>query len=113
MATTEHDTARRIVVSYPDELSRWGRDQVETDRYKGYLRRMLDDVSEGFEFEEFVDVGCCGNTLDVPFRVESIDGPSRVGPGTEIAFTERRATMAGGWLVQSAGAPDPSRSDGT
>jgi hypothetical protein len=102
--TSEPETdgaATNIVVSYPEELSGWGRDQVESDRYKGYLRRVLDEVDVGYEFEEFADVGCCGDTLDIPFRVESIEGPARVGPETEIEFTTRDAEMEGGWLVQS------------
>jgi len=30
--------ATRVVLSYPEGLSDWGRDQVETDRYRGLLR---------------------------------------------------------------------------
>ena len=93
--------ATRVVVSYPEELSDWGRDQVESDRYRNYLRRVLGDVEVGYEFEEFADVGCCGDTLDIPFRVESVDGPATVGPETTIEFTTRDAEMEGGWLVQS------------
>jgi hypothetical protein len=29
---SEH--ASRVVISYPDELSDWGRDQLDTDRYR-------------------------------------------------------------------------------
>ncbi|MFB6154783.1 MAG: hypothetical protein ABEJ22_02740 [Haloferacaceae archaeon] len=95
------DAATTVVVSYPEELSDWGRDQVESDRYVNYLRRVLDDVAVGDEFEEFADVGCCGDTLDIPFRVEAVEGPGRVGPETGIEFTTRDAEMEGGWLVQS------------
>jgi hypothetical protein len=100
------DTATRLVVSYPDELSDWGRRQLTTDRFRKYLRRVLDDVARGDEWEEFVDVGCCGDTLDVPLRIESVEGPGRVGPETDIAFVEREASVDGGWRVQSAAGPE-------
>lgn len=95
------DSARRVVLSYPESLSGWGRGQVESARYRGYLRRVLEEVAVGDEFEEFADVGCCGDSLDIPFRIEAVAGPARVGPETEIAFTTREASMRGGWLVQS------------
>lgn len=98
--------AELVVLSYPDELSDWGRDQVESDRYRGYFRRTLGAVSVGETREEFVDVGCCGDSLDVPFRVERIEGGGLVGPDTDIEFVERDAPMEGGWLVQSAAGPD-------
>lgn len=102
--------ASRIVLSYPAELSEWGRDQVETDRYRNYLRTVVDPI-EGAEFEEFVDVGCCGDSMDIPFRVESVDG-DEVGEGTDVVYTTREATMEGGWLVQSqAGADGRCRSE--
>lgn len=102
--------ASRIVLSYPAELSEWGRDQVETDRYRNYLRRVVDPV-EGAEFEEFVDVGCCGDSMDIPFRVESVDG-DEVGAETDVVYTTREAAMEGGWLVQSqAGADGRCRSE--
>lgn len=98
-------TATRVVVSHPATLSNWGRDQLTGPRFRRYLRRVLDDVAVGDEWEEFVDVGCCGNSMDVPLRVEAIEGPPRVGEGTEIEFTERDAEMRGGWAVQSAEGP--------
>ena len=98
--------ATRVVLSYPAELSDWGRKQVEAERYRGYLRRTLGEVAVGDVREEFVDVGCCGNTLDVPLRVEEVEGPSVVGEGTEVAFTERPGTVEGGWRVQSRAGPD-------
>ena len=103
--------AARVVVSHPDELSAWGRGQLDTERFRGYLRRTVEDLAVGREWEEFLDVGCCGDTLDVPLRIEAVEGPARMGPGTEIAFVEREASMAGGWLVQSAAGPD-DRADG-
>jgi hypothetical protein len=95
------EAATSVVVSYPDGLSDWGRGQIETDRYRSYLRRVLDEVEVGQEFEEFADVGCCGDTLDIPFRIEAIDGPARVGPETTVELTTREGDVDGGWLVQS------------
>ncbi|MFB6124183.1 MAG: hypothetical protein ABEJ78_12085 [Haloferacaceae archaeon] len=100
------DTATRVVVSYPDELSDWGRRQVTTDHFRTYLRRAHDEVHAGDVWEEFVDVGCCGDTLDVPLRVESVDGPPRMGAETTLAFVEREASLEGGWHVQSAAGPE-------
>ncbi|SFG59695.1 hypothetical protein SAMN04488063_2533 [Halopelagius inordinatus] len=102
------ETASKVVVSYPDELSAWGRDQLETDRFRSYLRRVVENPSVGDEFEEFVDTGCCGDSLDVPLRIESVDGPSKMGPETEIAYAPRDTEpdeIAGGWQVQSEGGP--------
>ncbi|MFB6301980.1 MAG: hypothetical protein ABEH78_03875 [Haloferacaceae archaeon] len=100
------DHATRVVVSHPDELSEWGRTQLSGERFRGYLRRTVDDLTVGREWEEFLDVGCCGDTLDVTLRVEAVEGPPRMGPETEIAFVEREASMTGGWRVQSAAGPD-------
>ena len=100
------DAATRVVLSYPDGLSDWGRDQLTAPRFGTYLRRVLDSVAEGDEFEEFLDVGCCGNSLDLTLRVEAVDGDSAVGPDTDIEFVARRGDVAGGWAVQSAGTPD-------
>jgi hypothetical protein len=99
----EHAT--RVVVSHPDELSDWGRQQLYADRFRRYLRRVHDDVAVGDEWAEFLDVGCCGSTLDLALRVEAVDGPGRIGPDTSVEFVERDETMAGGWTVQSAAGP--------
>jgi hypothetical protein len=105
-------TATRIVLSYPEALSDWARGQVETDRYRSYFRRVLGTVRVGDLREEFVDVGCCGDSLDVPFRVERIetpDGPAdaaRVGGATAVDYETRPGDVEGGWQVQSAGGPD-------
>jgi hypothetical protein len=98
--------ATRIVISHPASLSDWGRDQLTAPRFVTYLRRVVDDVAVGDEWEEFVDVGCCGDAMDVPLRIEAIDGPPRVGESTAIEFAERDAEMRGGWAVQSAAGPD-------
>ena len=99
------DEATRVVLSFPDGLSEWGRDQIGTDRYRGYLRRVLAEPRVGDEREEFVDVGCCGDSLDLTFRVERVEGGSRVGDDTEIDLVERAGAVEGGWRVQSAAGP--------
>ena len=108
-APGEHEGARRVVVSHPEELSAWARDQLETERFRLYLRRVLDDLTPGETWEEFVDVGCCGRSLDVPLRIESVDGVGEMGPNTEIEYTARETDgdeMGGGWRVQSRAGPN-------
>ncbi|MXR40001.1 hypothetical protein GRX01_01330 [Halobaculum sp. WSA2] len=95
----------RVVLSFPDGLSEWGRDQIRTDRYRNYLRRMLDEPRVGDEREEFVDVGCCGDSLDLTFRVEAVEGGARIGDGTVVELVERTGAVDGGWRVQSAAGP--------
>ena len=122
MSTPE---AARVVLSYPEGLSDWGRDQIETDRYRSYFARVMDEAAVGDVREEFVDVGCCGDSLDVPFRVERIevdgggDGPGDArGVGVDAAvvtaettvdYETRTGDVDGGWRVQSAAGPsDPA-----
>lgn len=101
--------AARVVVSYPADLSGWGRRQLTTPWFTAYLRKTLGDVTVGDAREEFLDVGCCGDTLDVPLRIESVEGGQRVGPETAIEYVEREACgLAGGWRVQSAAGPTTS-----
>ncbi|MFC6786516.1 hypothetical protein ACFQFH_11625 [Halobaculum halobium] len=97
--------ATRVVLSFPDGLSEWGRDQIDTDRYRNYLRRMIDEPRVGDEREEFVDIGCCGDSLDLTFRVEAVEGGSRAGESTTIELVERAGDVDGGWRVQSAAGP--------
>lgn len=102
------ERAARIVVSYPADLSTWGRDQLDGRVFRAYLGRKLGEVREGDEWAEFVDVGCCGNTYDVPLRVDHVEGGAAVGPDTEIEYAEREACgVGGGWEVQSAAGPEP------
>ncbi|PSP93971.1 hypothetical protein BRC91_07845 [Halobacteriales archaeon QS_4_62_28] len=99
-------TATRIVLSYPADLSDWGRDRIERSAFRAYLRRVHDSASAGDGWAEFVGVGCCGDTLDVPLRVERVEGGDRIDETTTIAFVEREACdIAGGWQVQSAAGP--------
>lgn len=104
--------AARVVISYPADLSDWGRMQVDTRYFRAYLRKVHDELREGETFEEFVGVGCCGNTLDVPLRIERVEGGSRMGEDTEIEYAVREACdVQGGWRVQSAGGPATSKTD--
>ena len=106
------ETASRVVVSYPADLSDWGRMQVDTDHFRAYLKKVREEPRAGETFEEFVGVGCCGNTLDVPLRIERVEGPNRMGEDTVIEYTVREACdLAGGWRVQSAGGPATTKTD--
>jgi hypothetical protein len=97
------DEATQVVLSYPADLTAWDRDQIETPWYLGYLRKTLGEPSIGDIYEEFVDIGCCGSSREVPLRVEEIEGGSRVGEDTEIEYVEREACgLEGAWEVQGA-----------
>lgn len=98
--------ATRVVVSYPADLSDWGRFQVEKPSFRAYLTKTLGAVEEGDVREEFVGVGCCGDSLDVPLRIERVEGGSEVIRDTEVEYSVREACgIEGGWRVQSAGGP--------
>jgi hypothetical protein len=100
--------AEEVSVSYPEDLSDWGRFQVEKGSFKAYLRKTKNSrVRQGDVWEEFVGVGCCGSTLDVPLQVERIEGGETLGPETEVEFEVRDACgIQGGWQVQSKGGPN-------
>lgn len=98
-------TAKTIRLSYPADLSTWGRDIVEDRPFRTYLRKAHDQATEGDHWEEFVGVGCCGDALDVTLRVESVRGGSELGEQTAFEFVEREACGVGGWQVQSAAGP--------
>ena len=98
--------ASRVVVSYPADLSTWGRDIVEDRPFRAYLRKAHDEVASGDQWEEFVGVGCCGNALDVPLRVENVEGGTTITDETAFEFVEREACdLDGGWHVQSKAGP--------
>jgi len=108
--STEHSqmdaSAERVVVSYPADLSQWGRDTLDDDPFRAYLGKTLGTVEPGTEVEVFVGVGCCGDTLDVPLRVEAVEGGDTVTEATTIEYEVREACgIEGGWAVQSAGSP--------
>jgi len=101
------DPATRVVLSYPADLSDWGRMQVERAPFRAFLRKTRERARPGDDWTEFVGVGCCGSALDVPLRVERVDGGTVVAEDTAFAFEVREACdLAGGWLVQSEAAPD-------
>ncbi|APW96420.1 hypothetical protein CHINAEXTREME_00975 [Halobiforma lacisalsi AJ5] len=104
----ERETAAdRVTVSYPADLSDWGRFQVEKPSFRAFLRKTRDEAREGDRWEEFVGVGCCGNTLDVPLRVEHVAGGPRIDEETEIEYEVREACdLEGGWEVQSEASPE-------
>lgn len=94
-------------MSYPESLGAWRAGQLRRERFVNYLRKTLGEVSEGDEFEEFVDVGCCGSSPDIPLVVEAVEGGALVGPETAIEFVARgdgedgdsgRARLADVWL---------------
>jgi len=95
------ETARNVTVSYPADLSTWGREIVENRPFRNYLRKAHDRATVGDRWAEFVGVGCCGNALDVELGVESVTGGSKIDAETEFAFVERAACGVGGWTVQS------------
>ena len=108
--TDASTVADRVVVSYPEDLSGWGRFQVEKPSFQAFIRKTRAEAEPGDVWEEFVGVGCCGSTLDVPLRVESIEGGSRIGDETQIDYEVREACgLEGSWRVQSKGGP--SRAD--
>lgn len=96
-AVADAEAADRVVVSYPADLSDWGRHQVSTRYFRSYLRKTLTDPVPGDVSEEFVGVGCCGDTLDVSLRVERVEGGSRMGEETEIEYEVRED-----WDVEDA-----------
>ena len=101
------DTATRVVISYPADLSKWGRDIVEDTPFQSYLPKAHDTAEPGETWEEFVGVGCCGSALDVPLRVEEVHGGPSLDEATAFEFTVREACdLDGGWQVQSAAGPE-------
>lgn len=100
------ETASHIVLSYPADFSSWGRDIVEDTPFQSYLPKAHDTAAEGDIWEEFVGVGCCGSALDVPIRVEDVEGGEELSEETTFEFTVRKACgIEGGWEVQSAAGP--------
>ena len=100
--TTERRTdARKVVLSHPADLAEHGRRRIGQDYYRGFLRKTKDRVVEGEEWEEFTDVGCCGSRMDVPLRVEAVEGGNRMGPETAIEYVEHEERGRNpGWSVQ-------------
>lgn len=109
MATTDGpaaEPAARVVLSYPADLSDWGRSKVEHPSFRAYLHKAHETAQAGDRWDEFVGVGCCGDSLDVPLAVESVEGGSRFTPETTIEFAVREACdLDGNWRVQSTAGP--------
>lgn len=106
-AVSTPDVATTVVLSYPADLSDWGRWQLDERSFKAYLRRTHDTASVGDTWEVFLDVGCCGDTYDVPLRVEAVEGGQQLGADTTVEYEEREACgIEGGWEVQSAAGPE-------
>ncbi|MFC5367837.1 hypothetical protein [Salinirubrum litoreum] len=104
--TSDGSLAASVTISYPADLSDWSRDQLDGRIFRAYLRRKLDRPAVGDEWEEFVDVGCCGSAHHVQLRIEAVEGGDRVGEETLIEYTTRDAChVGGGWEVQSRAGP--------
>ncbi|ELY99276.1 hypothetical protein [Natrialba asiatica] len=100
------EAAGRVVVSYPADLSEWGRFQIEKPSFRAFLRKTRENAREGDQWDEFVGVGCCGNSLDVPLRVEAVEGGALIDADTEISYEIREACgIEGSWRVQSEDGP--------
>ncbi|MFB6111775.1 MAG: hypothetical protein ABEJ35_04475 [Halobacteriaceae archaeon] len=113
MSSTRSAPAERVVVSYPADLSDWGRWQLDERSFKAYLRRN-ETAAAGDVWDVFLDVGCCGDTYDVPLRVERVDGGQQLTPETEFVYEERGACgLGGGWSVQSAAGPTDAEDGAT
>lgn len=101
MTTPDEDAAERIVLSVPADVGRHGRDRLGQDYYKKWLRKTHESAAVGDEWDEFTDVGCCGSQMDLPLRVEDVEGGSRIDSETTIEYTEREACGVNqGWSVQ-------------
>ncbi len=100
------EPATSVELSYPADLSAWGRSIVEDRPFRAYLPKAHDTAAPGDRWTEFVGVGCCGSALDVPLRVESVAGGTAVTADTGFSFTVRAACdLDGGWRVQSEAGP--------
>lgn len=92
----------RVTLSHPEELSNWGRFQIDQKHFRAWLTRSHDSFTEGERFEEFVDTGCCGSAHYIEFVVERVTGDGPVTRDTEIEYTERPGCdIGGGWEAQS------------
>jgi len=93
--------ATRVVLSHPADLAEHGRRRIRQEYYRTFLRKTKGRVTEGEEWEEFTDIGCCGSQMDVPIRVETVEGGDRMGPETAIEYVEHEERGRNpGWSVQ-------------
>ena len=64
------------------------------------------ELEPGDTSEEFLEVGCCGDALEVTLRATELEGGGAVGPDTDVEWRVHEACdVAGGWRVQSASGP--------
>ena len=95
-----------VTLSYPADVSDWGYDQLTTRHMRAYLKRTEGPAREGDTWEVFLDVGCCGDSPDVPLVVEAVGGDGDLGDDTTLYFEEREACgVDSGWAVQSEAGP--------
>jgi len=99
--SADAEVADRVVLSIPADLGQHGRRRLDQDYYQKYLKKIHDSAAVGDEWDEFTDVGCCGSQMDLPLRVERVEGGTRIGAGTVIEYTEREACGVNpGWSTQ-------------
>ena len=99
---------KRVTLAYPADVSDWGHGQLTTGHMRAYLKRTQGPAREGDVWEVFLDVGCCGDSPDVPLRVVAVDGDGEMDEDTEIEFVEGEACgVRSGWEVQSQAGPAP------
>lgn len=107
-ATEATEYATRLVLSYPADLSKHGQNRIQQPHFRRYLRHSHATASVGDQWEEFTDIGCCGNQQSVPLQVETIEGGAKIGDDTTIEFIEREACgLDNGWAVQGDD-PEPA-----
>jgi hypothetical protein len=95
-----------VTLSYPADVSDWGYDQLTTDHMRAYLKKTNGPAREGDTWSVFLDVGCCGDSPDVPLVVEAVDGDGDLDADTDLHFEEREACgVDSGWAVQSEAGP--------
>lgn len=88
-STQDEAVARRVVVSYPADIGSWGAGRLDTRSFRRWLARTRDSAAPGDVWEEFVDGGCCGSTIDADLRVEEVDGGPEISEETQFEFVER------------------------
>jgi hypothetical protein len=95
-----------VTLSYPADVSNWGYDQLTTGHMRAYLKKTKGPAREGDTWSVFLDVGCCGDSPDVPLTVTAVDGDGELDEDTELHFEEGAACgVESGWEVQSQAGP--------
>ena len=95
-----------VTLAYPSDVSDWGYDQLTTDHMRAYLKKTKGPAREGDVWSVFLDVGCCGDSPDVPLTVTAVDGDGDLSEDTELHFEEGGACdVDSGWEVQSQAGP--------